>query len=74
MNYSHQIAEKFVMSENKVVLVGGRGQISTPFIGGHRGGGSCVKVGVQTGQHQIVELKNLGTLLLIPKPTLNVIN
>lgn len=33
MNYSQQIAEKFAMSENKVVPKGGGGQISTPLIG-----------------------------------------
>jgi len=42
-NYSHQIAEKFVMSENKTIYRGRGGQISTPFIGGHRAGVSCVK-------------------------------
>lgn len=47
-NYSHQIAEKVAMSENKTVYRGRGGQISTPFIGGHRAGVSCVKIGVQT--------------------------
>ncbi len=36
------------MSENKTVLMGGGGQISTPFIGGHRPGVLYAKIGVQT--------------------------
>lgn len=43
MNYSHQIAEKFAMRENKTIYRGRGGQISTPFIGGHRAGDTCVK-------------------------------
>lgn len=43
MNYSHQIAEKFVMSENKTTYRGRGGQISTPILRGHRAGVSCVK-------------------------------
>jgi hypothetical protein len=42
-NYSHQIAEKFVMSENKIIYRGRGGQISTPILRGHRAGVSCVK-------------------------------
>lgn len=37
-NYSHQIAEKFVMSENKTIYRGRGGQISTPILRGHRAG------------------------------------
>lgn len=34
--------------ENNFYKKGRESQISTPFIGGHRPGGSCVKIGVQT--------------------------
>lgn len=48
MNYSHQIAEKFAMSENKVVPKGrGESNLYT-FYRGHRPGVLYAKIGVQT--------------------------